>query len=86
MATVGRDPPQALGWHTWHVTPDGSLCLLQASAQWDPFSVAADLIPKISGWHVEYHLMRGGHIEAMTEQGLAADDSHDTLIDELAAG
>jgi hypothetical protein len=76
-------PWQALGWTSWHVAPDGSLCLFQASAQWDPSSPVADLIPKISGWYIEYHLMLAARIEAMTESGLAADDSLDVLISAL---
>ncbi len=79
-------PFQALGWTSWHVAPGGSLCLLQASAQWDPASTAADLIPKISGWHIEYHLMVRGLIKAMTERGLDADDSLDRLLDGLEQG
>jgi hypothetical protein len=73
----------ALGWTHWHVAPDETLCLLQESAQWDPSSPAADLIPKISGWHVEFWLMKSGHIEAMTECGIAEDDSLDGLLAEL---
>jgi hypothetical protein len=76
-------PFQALGWTHWHVTPGGTLCLLQESAQWDPSSAAADLVPKISGWHVEFWLMKGGHIEAMTECGIAEDDSLDGLLAEV---
>ncbi len=76
-------PFQVLGWTQWHVAPDGTLCLLLESAQWDPSSPAAGLIPKISGWHVEYGLMKGGHIRAMTECGIAEDSSLDGLLAEL---
>jgi hypothetical protein len=76
-------PVQALGWANWHVGPDGTLCLLQESAQWDPSGTAADLVPKISGWHIEFWLMTGGHIEAMTEYGIAQDDSFDELLTDL---
>jgi len=76
-------PFQALGWTNWHVAPDGTLCLLQESAQWDPAGAAADLIPKISGWNVEFWLMMNGHIDAMTVIGIADDDSHDDLLAEL---
>jgi hypothetical protein len=76
-------PVQALGWATWHVSPDGTLCLLQESAQWDPSGTTADLVPKISGWHIEFWLMKGGHIEAMTEYGIAQDDSFDELLTDL---
>jgi hypothetical protein len=76
-------PFQALGWTNWHVSPDGTLCLLQESAQWDPSSAAAGLVPKISGWHIEFWLMCGGHIDAMTVCGIAQDDSLDGLLAEL---
>jgi len=76
-------PFQVLGWTSWHVAPGGTLCLLQEAVQWDPSSAAANLIPKISGWHVEFWLMKGGHIEAMTECGIAEDDSLDGLLAEL---
>lgn len=76
-------PVRALGWTQWHVAPDGTLCLLQESVQWDPASTASDLIPKISGWHVEFWLMQGGHVEAMTECGIAEDDSLDGLLADL---
>jgi hypothetical protein len=76
-------PYQVLGWASWHVCPDGTLCLLQESAQWDPSSAVASLVPKISGWHIEFCLMRGQHIETMTECGVAEDDSLDKLLDEL---
>jgi hypothetical protein len=76
-------PPRALGWTSWHVAPGGTLCLLQASAQWDPASAASELIPKISGWHIEYHLIVRGLVQSMTEHGLEADDSLDDLLDDL---
>jgi hypothetical protein len=76
-------PFQALGWTSWHVAPDGTLCLLQESTQWDPSGAVADLVPKISGWHVEFWLMKGGHTEAMTERGIADDDSLDGFLAEL---
>ena len=76
-------PFHALGWTNWHVTPDGALCLLQESAQWNPAAAAADLIPKISGWNIEFWLMANGYIDAMTVRGIAADDAHDALLAEL---
>jgi hypothetical protein len=76
-------PFRALGWTSWHVTPTGMLCLLQESAQWDPSSPAAALVPKISGWHIEFWLMRAGHVETMTECGISEDDILDGLLDEL---
>jgi hypothetical protein len=76
-------PFEVRGWTNWHVTPEGTLCLLQESAQWDPSGTAAELIPKISGWHLEFWLIKGSHIEAMTECGMAEDDSLDGLLTEL---
>jgi hypothetical protein len=76
-------PFEALGWTTWHVAPDGTLCLLQESAQWDPVCPAAELIPKVSGWYIEFCLKTGKHIEAMTISGITEDDSLDGLLAEL---
>jgi hypothetical protein len=73
-------PSQALGWTRWHVKPSGALCLLQDSSQWDPSGAAAELIPKISGWYVEFCLMQEGHIDSMTECGIAEDDGLDGLL------
>lgn len=73
-------PNAAFGWTTWHVLPNGNLCLLRESVAWDPRVAAAELIPKISGWYLEYQLLRRGLIDAMTESGLAADDSRDRLL------
>jgi len=76
-------PFEALGWTSWHVAPGGTLCLLQESAQWDPASAAADLIPKVSGWYIEFCLKKAGHIDAMTISGIAEDSSLDGLLAEL---
>jgi hypothetical protein len=76
-------PFQALGWTTWHMAPDRTLCLMQESAQWDPGGTAADLIPKISGWNIEFWLMSNGLIDAMTARGIAEDSSYDSLLAEL---
>ena len=73
----------ALGWTQWHLLPSGALCLLQDDSSWDPATLAADLVPKISGWYVEYHLKNTGYISEMTERGIANDDSLDFLIEEI---
>lgn len=65
----------------WHVSPDGSLCLFQTAAAWDPFARAADLVPKAAGWFLEYMLLVDGRVDAMTEAGIAHDDSLDVLLD-----
>jgi hypothetical protein len=73
-------PAIARGWTDWHLLPSGALCLLQGAASWDPSTLAADLIKKISGWYIEYHLMRKRRITRMTDHGIANDDSLDRLI------
>jgi hypothetical protein len=82
VTPLSVEPPiKALGWTTWHVAPNGALCLLQESVMWDPAGAVADLVPKISGWYIEYQLMLAGRIETMTETGLAADTSLDALLE-----
>lgn len=63
--------------HEWHVNGDGSLCMFQNYSDWDPFSTAADLIPKASGWFLEYLLLSSGRIDAMSVGGIVNDDQHD---------
>jgi hypothetical protein len=77
-------PVDALGWTEWHLLPNGALCLLQGNSSWDPSALAAELVPKISGWYIEYHLKRAGYITHMTEYGIASDDSLDSLLDDIA--
>lgn len=82
VTPLGLDIPlQALGWTRWHVLPNGDLCLLQSTSAWPPEAVAADLVHKVSGWYVEYHLMLAGLIEAMSPAGIAADTLYDDLLD-----
>ena len=78
-------PDVAFGWTTWHVLPDGALCLLQEAALWDPRAAAAELIPKISGWYLEYQLLSRGLVEAMTVSGIVTDASRDHLVAEAGA-
>ena len=73
-------PADALGWTKWHLLPSGALCLLRDRTSWDPSADAADLIEKISGWYIEYHLLRKGYITEMTEYGISDDDSLDPLL------
>jgi hypothetical protein len=73
-------PAIALGWTNWHLLPSGALCLLQDTTSWNPSAQAADLIEKVSGWYIEYHLMQKGYITQMTECGIANDDSLDRFI------
>jgi hypothetical protein len=76
-------PVTALGWTEWHLLLSGALCLLHDDASWDPSTLAADLVPKISGWYIEYHLKSAGYIQRMTEYGIAIDDSLDALLNEI---
>jgi hypothetical protein len=66
--------------HRWHVSGDGSLCLLQDDAAWTGRGSVVDLLLKAAGWRVEYALMKAGVIEAMTERGIVEDDQYDRLI------
>ncbi len=71
-------PPLAVrSWSQWHVLPNGGLCLLQDAAVWDGSDTAADLVPKASGWFLEYLLMKRGVISEMTVNGIASDDCLD---------
>lgn len=66
--------------HAWHVNGDGSLCLMQSAADWQPHETAAELVIKASGWFIEYLLMERGLIERMSVAGLHASDEHDEVI------
>lgn len=72
-----------LGWTEWHLLPNGSLCLLQGNADWSPSAHGAELIQKISGWYIEYHLKLNGYIDRMTEYGIAQDDSLDSILENI---
>lgn len=78
-------PTAVLGWTAWHVAPDMSLCLLQEASSWDPRDTCAQLIPKISGWYLEFLLMSAGRIEAMTVHGITANTSLDPAVGALIA-
>lgn len=66
--------------HRWHVNGDGSLCLMQAANDWQPDDTAADLVCKAAGWFVEYLLVDGGHLDAMTKHGIYLSTELDALI------
>jgi len=73
--------------HPWHVSGDGSLCMVQTAQDWRPGEdTAADLVRKASGWFIEYLLMENEKIEAMTLRGIFEDTSLDELIREYANG
>lgn len=71
--------------HDWHVAPDGSLCLLQTLASWDPRWSIVELIQRACGWRVEYALMKAGMVESMTLLSIVDDSSRDHLVAEAAA-
>ena len=64
----------------WHVNGDGSLCTVQAAEDWHPDDTAADLVRKASCWFVEYVLVDGGDLDAMTRRGIYIDESVDALL------
>jgi hypothetical protein len=66
--------------HKWHVSGDGSLCLLQSDSAWTGRDSVVDLLLKAAGWRIEYALMKAGVIEAMTLHGIADDDQLDALV------
>ena len=67
-------PIEALGLNTWHLLPNGALCLFRGTSWWDPARLVADLVPKISGWYIEYHLMMSRRIDRMPDRGIDGDD------------
>jgi hypothetical protein len=71
--------------HNWHVNGDGTLCLLQAHALWDPAACVVDLLLKAAGWRIEYALMQAHAIDAMSLNGIVSDPSFDALISDTAA-
>ncbi|MGO8905454.1 MAG: hypothetical protein ACLQMH_07500 [Solirubrobacteraceae bacterium] len=64
----------------WHVNGDGSLCMTQRADDWQPSDTAADLVLKASGWFIEYLLIEGGDLDAMTKRGIYVSDELDALI------
>ncbi len=78
--------PELVEWtvHAWHVNGDGTLCLLQSTALWDPRASVVELLLKAAGWGIEYALMKAGAIEQMTINGIVSDTVLDALIIETA--
>jgi len=82
-AVVPIDPDVPIHRRTaqaWHVNGDGSLCVMQSAADWQPHETAAELVTKASGWFIEYQLMERELIERMSIAGLHASDEHDEVI------
>lgn len=65
---------------TWHVLPDGGLCLFQSDGAWLPEAFIVDLFRKAAGWRIEYALMKAQVIEKMSVSGIVCDDSYDHLV------
>lgn len=77
------DPDVPIGHRTqnrWHVNGDGSLCTVQGAEDWQPEHTAADLVRKASCWYIEYLLVDGDDLDAMTERGIYSDESVDALL------
>jgi hypothetical protein len=80
-------PIQRRTLHPWHVSGDGSLCMVQTAQDWRPGEdTAADLVRKAAGWFIEYLLMEDEKIDAMTLRGIFEDDSLDQLIGSYVRG
>lgn len=65
---------------TWHVLPEGGLCLLQSEGAWLPEASLVELLLKAAGWRVEYALMKAHVIEKMALSGIVSDASYDHLV------
>jgi hypothetical protein len=73
-------PMRALGDADWHLLPDGALCLFRGDPWWDPERLVASLVPKISGWYIEFHLMMAERLWRMPDRGVDRDDRLDAII------
>ncbi len=69
--------------HSWHLNGDGSLCLLRAAHDWHPGETAVQLLIKASCWFIEYLLKDRALIDAMSESGIATDESFDPTLASL---
>lgn len=71
--------------HKWHVNGDGTLCLFENESTWSARASMVDLMLKAAGWRIEYALMKAGHIETMTPNGIVSDPRLDQVIMALSA-
>jgi hypothetical protein len=71
---------------TWHVLPEGGLCLLQSTGGWIPEASIIDLLLKAAGWRIEYALMKTGTINKMSESGIVTNGSYDHLLHTQTTG
>lgn len=72
--------PRIRTMNAWHLSGDGSLCLTQRAYDWDGSECAADLVPKAAGWFLEFLLVSRGHLDRMTEAGIAVHDELDHMF------
>lgn len=66
--------------HRWHVNGDGTICQMQDNYTWSGAEPCAALIPKATGWFLEFVLMTAGLIETMTVNGIETSDELDHLF------
>ncbi len=82
------DPEPLVGEWTqtrYHVLGNGTLCLFQTQADWNPSSSVVELLLKAAGWRVEYALLKAGARTDMTMAGIVRDPSLDDLVTATAA-
>jgi len=54
--------------------------MMQAAEDWQPGDTSADLVCKASGWFIEYLLVDGGEMDAMTTRGIYVSQDIDALL------
>lgn len=64
----------------WHTNGDGSLCVVREHYTWTGAEPCAALIPTAAGWFLEFLLMTGQVIDAMTVHGIEASPDLDNLF------
>ena len=64
----------------WHTNGDGSLCVVREHYTWTGAEACAALIPTAAGWFLEFLLMTGRVIDAMTVHGIETSPELDDLF------
>lgn len=64
----------------WHTLGDGSLCVVRETYSWTGAESCAALVPRATGWFLEYILMTEGVIDTMTIQGIEMSDELDAFL------
>lgn len=75
-----KPPIERWTQHRWHVNGDGSLCLLQSAAAWDPTTRLSDVLRKAAAWRVEYALVESEVVPAMSLSGIVTNDDRDDFV------